>query len=552
MLRNLLIKNYALIEHLEMSPSKELNIITGETGAGKSIMLGAIGLLLGNRADVKVLYDKEEKCIIESSFLIAEYELQSLFAEADIDYEDSCIIRREINPAGKSRSFINDTPVTLEQLRKIGSRLMDVHSQHETLLLGNANFQISIIDAYADNKSLLEKYKLVYREHVQVKEHYKSILVQAEESKKQLDYNNYLLNELLEASLENGEQEQLEKDLKVLENAEDIKSRLHVIVELFSGQEQSILANMAFIEKSAAHLSQYSEDLALLQQRLKSCFLELKDLSYEYEKEEATVESGAENIEKIRERLSMIYSLQKKHAAGSIGELMQLKTALEEKVNFVLDLDENLAKEKEKLDKLYVSLNDLGGKLSSGRKAVFQKVRTELEKLLKEVGMPNASIEIVQAPIEPVANGMDHVSILFSANKGIVPQELKNVASGGEFSRLMLCIKFLLADKTSMPTIVFDEIDTGISGEIAIKVGKMMKQMAQNHQVISISHLPQIAAQGNAHYFVYKDNSREKTSSKIKKLSEEERIIEIAQMIGGARPSVTAISNAKELLSLHG
>lgn len=550
MLKNLLIKNYALIEHLEMHPSPELNIITGETGAGKSIMLGAIGLLLGNRADVKTLYNAEEKCIIEAAFNISGYDMKELFQEADIDYDVHCILRREINPAGKSRSFINDTPVTLEQLKKLGTKLMDVHSQHETLLLGNANFQISIIDAFASNKALLQEYTGKYREHARAREQYQALLLQAEEAQKQMDYNNFLLKELSEAGLHEGEQELLESELKVLENAEDIKSRLHLIVQLFSESENSVVPGIQQIEKLAGQLAQYGASFSALQDRVKSIVEELKDLAYEYEKEEGSVDSGFDRIEQIRERLSTIYTLQKKHATNTLEALLHIQKTLEEKIAFVQDMDDSLMKLKEKATALHASMVALGEQLSLGRKKIISFVKGELEALLKEVGMPNAAIEITQNRIAPAINGMDQIAVLFSANKGIKPQELKNVASGGEFSRLMLCIKYMLASKTSMPTIVFDEIDTGISGEIAIKVGRMMKQMSQNHQVISISHLPQIAAQGEAHYFVYKDNSRDKTTSKIKKLSEEERVLEIAQMIGGEKPSATAITNAKELLSL--
>jgi DNA repair protein RecN (Recombination protein N) len=550
MLKNLLIKNYALIRELEMSPSADLNIITGETGAGKSIMLGAIGLLLGNRADTKVLFDQNEKCIIEGSFEIQSYHLQDLFAEAELDYDDTCVIRREISPQNKSRAFVNDTPVNLDVLKKLGTYLMDVHSQHETLLLGNSDFQVSILDAYAKNSSILLSYKDLFKEFRVLQHKYNEVVKNAEEAKKQLDYNSFQFNELSEAELKPGEQEALEEELKLLENSEEIKSKLNLMMQMMSESESSVNANLKVIAKHLDQISRYSKNYETLKDRLTAAFIEIKDISAELENEEATVEFGQERIEIIQERLSKIYTLQKKHQVNTIAELNLIQNELQTKVNQVLDLDEEIKNLKIKLDTTHKNLLAKGDELSKSRNKVINKIKEELEALLKEVGMVNATVKINQEKGEPSSNGMDQISFLFSANKGISPQELKNVASGGEFSRLMLCIKYILANKTSLPTIIFDEIDTGISGEIAIKVGKMMKQMAKNHQVIAISHLPQIAAQGSAHYFVYKDDSSTRAVSRIKKLSSDERIKEIAQMIGGEKPSESAIKNAKELLAI--
>ncbi|HEY8400646.1 MAG TPA: DNA repair protein RecN [Cytophagaceae bacterium] len=551
MLKNLLIKNYALIRELEMSPSRELNIITGETGAGKSIMLGAIGLLLGNRADTKVLFDQNEKCIIEGVFDISNYNLKPLFEEEDIDFDEaSCIIRREISTNGKSRAFINDTPVTLDALKKWGAYLMDIHSQHETLLLGNQNFQLSIIDAYAGNKKILESYQSIYKEFVKVDAELEALKSSEAETRKQLDYDSFLLEELKGINLEDGEQEKLEEELKVLENAEEIKAKLVQNVELISNSEINLLQQLQQVEKNLLHLSEYSPTYQSLAERVSSCLIELKDIGSELEAEESKVEFDPEQVERVGERLSRIYSLQKKHQVATIGELLQIQEELESKVNQVLDLDETIVALEKKVKALKEKLLAEGEKLSATREKIIPSIKKELSGLLKDVGMPNASVEITQKKGNPGLSGLDSIAILFSANKGVAPQELKNSASGGEFSRLMLCLKYMLAGKTAMPTVIFDEIDTGISGEIAIKVGKMMKQMSERHQVISISHLPQIAAQGTAHYYVYKDNSSSRTVSKMKKLSEEERIKEIAQMIGGAKPSETAIQSAKELLSL--
>ncbi len=551
MLQHLIIKNYALIKHLEISPSSELNIITGETGAGKSIMLGAVGLMLGNRADTKVLLDENEKCVIEGTFNISGYDLKSFFEEADIDYESECIIRREISSAGKSRAFINDTPVNLDVLKKWGSSLVDVHSQHETLLLGNANFQISILDAFAGNKNLLAEYRTLFKEYKNIQAEYDEITSKAAEEKKQLDYNSYLLKELSEASLKEGEQEEKEESLKVLENAEHIKSKLDVAYTILSGGTSQDLITLAQeARKQLDQISGLSTQYESLRERLQSALIELKDIAAELENENEKVEYNPQAIEKTQGRLSHLYTLQKKHQVQTVSELIIIQQALEKKMEFTMNLDDNIAALKKKLEVTYKELLGKGKKLSEARQKASAPIKNDLEALLKEVGMPNAAISVEIKEIEPTINGVDGVAILFSANKGIAPQELKNAASGGEFSRLMLCIKYIIADKTALPTIIFDEIDTGISGEVAIKVGKMMKQMSSSHQVISISHLPQIAAQGKAHYYVYKDNSSEKTISKMKLLSEEERVKEIAQMIGGSKPSETAIQSAKEMLAI--
>ncbi len=551
MLSHLVIKNYALIKHLEISPSSELNIITGETGAGKSIMLGAIGLMLGNRADTKVLFDEKEKCVIEGTFSISGYDLNSFFEEADLEYESECIIRREISASGKSRAFINDTPVNLDVLKKWGSSLIDVHSQHETLLLGSANFQISIVDAFAGNKNLLAEYKSLFKEYKTIQAEYEEITSKANEEKKQLDYNSYLLKELSDAALIEGEQEKKEESLKVLENAEHIKSKLDAAYTLLSGGTNQDLISLAQdTRKLLDQISSLSPAYEALKVRLQSTLIELKDIAAELETENEKVEYNPHAIEKTQERLSLLYTLQKKHQVQTESALLDIQQELEKKMEFTLNLDEHIAALKKKMEALYKELLSKGKKLSETRQKSAAPIKKDLEALLVEVGMPNAAISVEVKEAEPTINGIDSVSILFSANKGIAPQELKNAASGGEFSRLMLCIKYILADKTALPTIIFDEIDTGVSGEVAIKVGKMMKQMSTNHQVISISHLPQIAAQGKSHYYVYKDNSSEKTISKMKLLTEEERVNEIAQMIGGSKPSETAVQSAREMLAV--
>lgn len=548
MLTHLLIKNYALIQQLEMKPNEELNIITGETGAGKSIMLGAIGLMLGNRADTKALFDTDEKCVIEGNFDISDYKLEPFFEEAELDYDTACIIRREISPSGKSRAFVNDTPVNLDLLKKIGSQLMDVHSQHDTLLLGSNVFQLSILDAYAGNQKLSQQYRQLFRQYRKKEEAYRTLVNNSSSAKKELDYNNYVLEELTTAKLEAGEQEKLEDELNLLENAEEVKTKLNTALEYLTNADFSVNGNLRSVVNTLGQISNLSERYAALKERTESCLIELKDIASETEREEMNVEFDPAKIEQIQERLSVIYHLQQKHQVKTVEELLAIQEDLSEKVNKILNLDEEIAKAKEEAEKVYQEMISSGENLSQTRTKGIPAIEKELQHLLAEVGMPNASVKITHQPIKPASDGMDEIHFLFSANKGIKPQELKNVASGGEFSRLMLCVKYILAGKTSLPTIIFDEIDTGISGEIAIKVGKMMEEMAKNHQVIVITHLHQIASRGGTHYFVYKDNSSDKATTKIRRLTEQGRINEIARIIGGEPPSESAIRNAKEFL----
>jgi DNA repair protein RecN (Recombination protein N) len=551
MLKNLLIKNYALIRELEMKPDPELSIITGETGAGKSIMLGAIGLLLGNRADTKSLYDPSEKCIIEGTFDVPEYDsLHHFFEEEELDYDRTNIIRREISPSGKSRAFVNDTPVTLETLRKIGSMLVDIHSQHDTLQLGSNEYQLQIIDTHAQNQIVFGQYREAFKIYRKQQNEYENLRDNADSLRKELDYNKFLLDELSEADfVNNEEQEVLEDQLSMLENSEEIKTKLVNSIDILSNAEYSVNNSLRQVVSILGQISNLSNKYRELRDRVESAFIDMKDVVFELEGEEGSVEFDPEKVNQINERLSVIYKLQKKHGVSSIQELLTIQEDLEERVGKVMNFDEEITEAKKRMEKTLAEVMRLGEQLSDIRKQTIPQIEKELTNLLIDVGIPNATMKIHHEPIKPSASGLDLVNLLFSANKGIAPQTLKSVASGGEFSRLMLCVKYILADKTSLPTIIFDEIDTGISGEIAIRVGKMIKNMSQHeHQVIAISHLHQIAAKGNVHYFVYKDNSSEKTMSRIRKLSNEERIFEIAKMIGGEKPSQSALENARELL----
>lgn len=551
MLSHLLIKNYALIEHLELKPDAHFNIVTGETGAGKSIMLGAIGLLLGNRADTKTLYNESEKCIIEGTFDMAGFYIKNIFEEEELDFENSCIVRREISPSGKSRAFINDTPVTLETLRKISSQLMDIHSQHDSILLGSNEYQLRIVDTYAQCHDKLVEYQEKYRTYKKLQDAYQQLQIEADQNKKEFDFNNFQLEELVKAKLDPNEQEQLEQELNILEHAEEVKLRLKTVYEYLNNSEQSILSVLQSTVSSLTPIASYSPDYQQYKDRIQSCLLELKDVSRDIESEEDNIELDGQKIIEIQDRLNLLYKLHQKHAVKSNGELLEIQAILEEKVSKVLNLSENLAAAKERVNKAFDAATKVAEALSKARQKVLLEIEKRVIGLLIELGMPNAILKIQHQNIQLNSEGIDQINFLFSANKGVTPRQLKDVASGGEFSRLMLAIKYVLGDKRSLPTIIFDEIDTGISGEVAIKVGKMMREMAQSIQVIAITHLHQIAGRGSSHFYVYKDNSSAKTVSRIKTLSQDERIIEIAKMIGGEHPSENAIHSAIEMLGIN-
>ena len=550
MLKNLLIRNYALIQQLEMAPNANLNIITGETGAGKSIMLGALGLLLGNRADTKALYNEGEKCVIEGVFDISAYQLKFLFEEEDLDYDTETMLRREISPSGKSRAFINDTPVNLDTLRNISRRLMDIHSQHDTLLMGNTNFQLEVIDIYSGTASNLASFQLAFRDYKKAASAYQKLLEESQEMQKALDFNQHLLAELDKANLEELDQEALEEEVEKLENAESIKENLNAALEYLNRAEFSVENGLKSAANVLAQIVKFSSKFAGFKERISSMQIELNDLSLEIETEESDLFLDQERTELLKDKLNLLYTLQKKHKVDSVNDLILIRDDLQDKVDKVLNLDDALETAKQKRNTLNAEMLKIGTALSEKRRATVSEIENSITDLLHQLGMPNAKVEIVHEPTAPSLFGIDSFTFMFSANKGIALQELKNVASGGEFSRLMLAIKYILASKTSLPTIIFDEIDTGISGEIALKVGNILKEMAAAHQVIAISHLPQIAAKGAAHYFVYKDEQSSKSVSKLRKLSEEERVKEIAMMIGGANPSEIAFANAKELMDI--
>jgi DNA repair protein RecN (Recombination protein N) len=549
MLKHLTIRNYALIKQLEMDPSSNLNVITGETGAGKSIMLGALGLLMGNRADTKVLWDENEKCVTEGTFKIEDQHLEGIFSEEDLDYDSTTVIRREISPGGKSRAFINDTPVTLEVMKRIGSLLMDIHSQHETLQLGQQAFQLKLVDAYAENRAIVESYAEAWSVYLKAKKAFDSLSAEADTLRQESDYIRFQLDELQKANLEEGEQESLESELKIMEHAGEIKTRFQQVLELISSSEYASISSLKEARVHLNTIASFSSHYDNLKNRLESLVIELDDLVNEIDREGESVEFDPERTEVVKERLSLLYRLLKKHRVQDVKELISIQTSLEAKDLLTSNLDETLAQAKRNCEQAEQKIRSLASKLSESRKKAFQPLCKQIVKLLHDLGIPNAVLEIDAKTTEPMASGIDKIEILFSANKGVASRPLAQVASGGEFSRVMFSIKYVMASKTSMPTLVLDEIDNGISGEVAIKLGNLMKSMSKNHQLICISHLPQIAAKGEAHYFVYKDNSGAKTVSTIKLLSGNERVEEIAKMIGGSRPSKVALENAQELLA---
>ncbi len=551
MLTHLLIKNYALIKHLELSPSPRLNVITGETGAGKSIMLGAIGLLLGNRADSKSLWDENEKCITEGTFDISAYPLKTLFESEELDYQDQTIIRREINPNGKSRAFINDTPVTLEVMRKVGNRLMDIHSQHETLELGNKSFQLELVDSFASNGKMKEIYALTWKQFNRARDEYNALLAESDALKKESDFILFQLDELVKANLQEGELEQLESALKIMEHAEEIKTIFNSILDQLGRSENAVNTTLGAVRAQFQSIANYSTEYEQLLHRFESARLELTDILDELEQAEERIEFDPHQTEMTKDRLSLLYQLLQKHRLKSVSQLIELRNSLEEKARKTQNLDQLVVQSKAILTQLEAELKQSAEALSKSRQKIFKPLSAHLTSLLKELGMPDTLLVVDHSIISPGPRGTDSIELLFSANKGISPRPLAQVASGGEFSRLMFSIKYVMAEKTSLPTLILDEIDSGVSGEIAIRLGNRMKEMSENHQVISISHLPQIASKADTHFFVFKDNTSSRTISSIKELSPEERIAEIAQMIGGANPSIKALENAREMLQVQ-
>lgn len=550
MLTQLSIKNYALINELKIDFSSGLSIITGETGAGKSILLGALGLVLGNRADSSTLKDNSKKCIVEAKVSIANYNLREFFEEVDLDYEDHTIIRREILPSGKSRAFVNDTPVNLSILNDLRSNLIDVHSQHQTLSLSDTNFQFSVIDALAKNASKIENYKKGLIKLKNLKKQLEDLKTSQREANQQHDYNLHLFNELNDANLEIDEQEILEEKLEKLNNIEDIKINLSEALEISINEEIGLQTLLNTLENRLSKISSFSKEYKDLSDRITSVKIELDDIVSELEDENENVEFNPNEAEELNDRLQLIYNLQKKHYVNSNKELLEIFEDLSNKIIAVESSEEVINQKESEIKEVEQKLNDLAAKISKARQKVIPTLQSALQSLLSDLGMQNARFSIkVNLKDSYFSNGKDELQFLFSANKGGSFGELKKVASGGELSRIMLAIKKILSENISLPTIIFDEIDTGVSGEISNKIAIIMQQMSKQMQVITITHLPQIAAKGNNHYKVYKEDINNTTTTNLRLLNPDERIVEIAEMLSGKEFSETAITHAKELLN---
>jgi DNA repair protein RecN (Recombination protein N) len=549
MLQSLSIENYAIINSLEINFNKGLSTITGETGAGKSILLGALSLILGKRADTSILKDKTRKCIVESTFDIREYGFQDFFIENDIDYEDFTILRREISPNGKSRAFINDTPVNLNLLTETGIRFIDIHSQHQNLNLGNSQFQLKVIDSFSHNEELLKQYREVYDFYRKLLREYNELQEKSRQSQSDLDYFQYQYDQLDVARLKPGEQDELEQELEKLNHAEEIKNSLDSSSGMLGGHDNSILSQLKEVYTIINKIIKFFPGVTGYGKRLESAYIELKDIGNELEAIKEKIELEPGKLEYINERLDLIYSLEQKHKADNIKELLDIKESLRKKIDEVTSYESRLEELKQKRDDSEHKLNELALKLSQQRQESLKSIEKEVTLLLLDLGIPNGRFEIKHSTIaDYTINGIDRVQFLFSANKNIELQDISKIASGGELSRLMLSIKSLLYDSSVLPTIIFDEIDMGVSGEIADKVGNIIKRMSAGMQIINITHLPQVASKGDYHYLVYKSDEGETTTAHIKLLSNEERHIEIARMLSGEELTEAAMQNARELL----
>jgi DNA repair protein RecN (Recombination protein N) len=549
MLKQLHIQNYALIDSVNLSLSEGLSVITGETGAGKSILLGAIALLMGARADSKSLYDPEKKCIIEGSFALANYpHIHHLFEEAGLDFEDPCIIRREINPQGKSRTFVNDSPVTLDSLRKIGQELIDVHSQQDTWWMSHPDFSLELIDSFAQNQSLKISYSNAFQSFLSAQEQVDALVKQAASGMQGLDFMQFQFQELESAQLQSDEYEALEIAVEKGENAEQIHEKLAGLANLLSLDELSIVQQMRLALQHTQALSKWDPTYEAWKARLDSIWIELKDLSNELEREAEDFQSDPASLMRQQQRLDLLNRLLQKYQVADVTALIEMRNQLDDQIAQFSNMDEAIATAKATLAMNQTAAEKAALALSESRNKVLNPIVAQLTDSLAALGIPNATLAWENTQREMRASGIDKIQLLFSANKGLLPKPFKQVASGGELSRLMLSIKHLLAQKRALPTLILDEIDTGVSGEIAIKIGQMLTQMSHGHQLIAITHLPQIAAAGFAHWYVYKDHAGEKTVSSLRELTGEERVDEIAKMIGGQQGYVELKDNVRKLI----
>ena len=551
MLQSIHIQNYALIESLDIDFHSGFSVITGETGAGKSIILGAIGLLVGQRADIKAIKTGATKCIVEARFNVASYQLESFFDAHDLEYDgEECILRRELLASGKSRAFINDTPASLAQMKELGEKLIDVHSQHQNLLLNQENFQLNVLDILAHDEKELQTYKELYSDYKKVSRELSDILEQADKNRLDEDYIRYQVEQLDEANLQEGEQEELEQEAETLSHAEEIKASLYKVSECMSSDDRALLSLTKDCMQTLQGISRVYGQAQEWIERLNSCYIELKDLSHEIANAGEEVEFNPTRLDYVNERLNLLYTLQKKHRVSSVEELMAVAEEFRTKLDAITSYDDKIEELTKQKKDLYNKVLKQGRVLTEYRMKSAKEIEQQMEGYLIPLGMPNVRFAVeLSAKKEPDAHGLDNVTFLFSANKNGTLQNVASIASGGEIARVMLSLKAMIAGAVKLPTIIFDEIDTGVSGSIAEKMALIMQEMGQsNRQVISITHLPQIAARGTTHYKVYKEDTDTGTNSHIRQLNEEERIHEIAHMLSGATLTEAALNNAKALL----
>ena len=550
MLTQLEIKNYAIIQHVLIDFDKGLNIITGETGAGKSILLGALGLALGERADTKALYQQEEKCVIEASFNINNYNLQALFEKFDLDYATTTIVRREISPSGKSRAFVNDTPVNLDVLKTLAEKLVNLTSQNETQQLNKESYQLDILDATANNEVILTEYKKAYFYFLRTKKELSQLESENAQLQKDYDFFSFQLNEIIEAQLEDENIEALEEELSSLSNAEAIKIKLYNLAKIIENEEGSVLPLLNEGAHQVKEIAKFKKEYQDILERLNSSIIELEDIKTEAENIADKTDFDEERIEIITQKVNEGNRLLRKHQVASIEDLMAVKEDLDVKTSSVQNNSKQIEKLQKELSSAEKNLSKVAKSLSDSRKKALELVQADIQNTMQKVGMPNAVFEVSVADKNAFTeNGKDNVSFKFNANKGFAPQALNKIASGGELSRVMLSIQALLAKKAALPTLIFDEIDTGISGETAAKVAEVFREISEGHQLIAITHLPQIAAKAEKHFFIYKTENEEKTNTKIAALNDENHIKAIARMLSGERISEESLNNAKSLIN---
>lgn len=551
MLKTLSVENYALIDKAFVKWNEGFSVITGETGSGKSILLGALGLIQGNRADVKVLKDTEKKCVVEAEFDISSYSMSSFFEENELDEDDMCIVRREITPNGKSRAFINDTPVALSVLKSLSSYLIDIHSQHETLLLNQDSFQMHVLDSLADTKALLNDYVDVYHEYIRAKKQLQELKQHIETQNSNRDYIEFQLKQLTEANFALEEQSELESEMEQLSHSSELKEALSKTSWLLSDSEENVCSSLKDSINALSSISSVFPKVQSINERLNSSWIELKDISREVDQLLSDVTVDPQRLEYVNERLDLIYTLEKKHRVNTMQELLEVKESFEKDLALIESSSDQVDSLQKKIDDLETDLTKKAHKISEMRRKAKEPMERSVEGLLQDLGIANAKFEVSIESLDTInSTGLDSVKFLFSANKNAALQPLSSVASGGEMARVMLALKSILSKTEYLPTLILDEIDTGVSGDVASRMGNMMTMMGEYMQVVSITHLPQIASKGTTHYKVYKEDDEESTVSHIKQLTLEERVMEIAQMLSGTNPSPAAIANAKDLMNI--